>query len=48
MLKRILIIEDDPVIAEVQNDYLLAHGFEVSVAYRGDTGLRWRCKAASI
>ncbi|MCM3631266.1 response regulator transcription factor [Paenibacillus glycanilyticus] len=38
-MKRILIIEDDPVIAEVQKDYLLAHGFEVDRAERGDLGL---------
>ncbi|WP_127497290.1 response regulator transcription factor [Paenibacillus glycanilyticus] len=38
-MKRILIIEDDPVIAEVQKDYLLAHGFEVDMAERGDSGL---------
>ncbi|WP_336789170.1 response regulator transcription factor [Paenibacillus sp. MMO-177] len=38
-MKRILIIEDDPVIAEVQKDYLLAHGFEVDIADRGDSGL---------
>ncbi|ACS98923.1 response regulator transcription factor [Paenibacillus sp. JDR-2] len=38
-MKRILIIEDDPVIAEVQKDYLLAHSFEVDIAERGDSGL---------
>ncbi|SFE88487.1 DNA-binding response regulator, OmpR family, contains REC and winged-helix (wHTH) domain [Paenibacillus catalpae] len=38
-MKRILIIEDDPVIAEVQKDYLLAHSFEVDMAERGDLGL---------
>ncbi|NIK69064.1 MULTISPECIES: response regulator transcription factor [unclassified Paenibacillus] len=38
-MKRILIIEDDPVIAEVQKDYLVAHGFEVDMAERGDSGL---------
>jgi DNA-binding response OmpR family regulator len=39
MMKRILIIEDDPVIAEVQKDYLHAHGFDISIAERGDLGL---------
>jgi Response regulators consisting of a CheY-like receiver domain and a winged-helix DNA-binding domain len=38
-MKRILIIEDDPVIAEVQKDYLLAYSFEVDIAERGDLGL---------
>lgn len=38
-MKRILIIEDDSVIAEVEKDYLEAHGFEVSVALDGDIGL---------
>ncbi len=31
-MKRILIIEDDPVIAEVQKDYLEASGFKVDIA----------------
>ncbi|SFI78512.1 DNA-binding response regulator, OmpR family, contains REC and winged-helix (wHTH) domain [Paenibacillus sp. UNC496MF] len=38
-MKRILIIEDDPVIAEVQHDYLEASGFKADVADRGETGL---------
>ncbi|RKP56199.1 DNA-binding response regulator [Cohnella endophytica] len=38
-MKRILIIEDDPIIAEVQQDYLSANGFTVEVADRGDVGL---------
>ncbi|NBD24182.1 response regulator transcription factor [Paenibacillus glycinis] len=38
-MKRILIIEDDPVIAEVQRDYLRASGFEADVADRGEIGL---------
>ncbi|MBP3965324.1 response regulator transcription factor [Paenibacillus lignilyticus] len=37
--KRILIIEDDPVIAEVQKDYLEASGFSADIADRGDLGL---------
>ncbi|SEO32150.1 response regulator transcription factor [Paenibacillus sp. OV219] len=39
MKKRILIIEDDPVIAEVQKDYLDASGFAADIASRGDQGL---------
>ncbi|WP_308637420.1 response regulator transcription factor [Paenibacillus silvisoli] len=38
-MKRILIIEDDPVIAEVQKDYLEASGFTADIADRGDLGL---------
>ncbi|MCC3376991.1 response regulator transcription factor [Cohnella sp. REN36] len=38
--KRILIIEDDPVISEVQKDFLEAGGFQVEVAANGDEGLR--------
>ncbi|WP_127579792.1 response regulator transcription factor [Paenibacillus koleovorans] len=39
MKKRILIIEDEPVIAEVQKDYLEAAGFETALARSGDSGL---------
>jgi len=39
-MKRILIIEDDPVIAEVQKDYLEASGFLVENETRGDAGLQ--------
>jgi DNA-binding response OmpR family regulator len=39
-VKRILIIEDDPVIAEVEKDYLKMNGFEVEMALTGDAGLR--------
>ncbi|MCD9022186.1 response regulator transcription factor [Cohnella silvisoli] len=38
-MKRILIIEDDPIIAEVQKDYMQASGYSVDVAERGDIGL---------
>ncbi|RAP74695.1 response regulator transcription factor [Paenibacillus montanisoli] len=38
-MKRILIIEDDPVIAEVQKDFLEASGFTADIADRGDLGL---------
>ncbi|MED4353666.1 response regulator transcription factor [Schinkia azotoformans] len=39
-MKRILIIEDDQVIAEVEKDYLEASGFIVEIATSGDIGLR--------
>ncbi|TNJ65070.1 response regulator transcription factor [Paenibacillus hemerocallicola] len=38
-MKRVLIIEDDPVISEVQRDYLEAGGFRTEVAVSGDIGL---------
>ncbi|KIL39075.1 transcriptional regulator [Gordoniibacillus kamchatkensis] len=38
-MKRILLIEDEQVIAEVQKDYLEAGGFRVDVAASGDIGL---------
>ncbi|MGE8077405.1 response regulator transcription factor [Peribacillus loiseleuriae] len=39
-MKRILIIEDDNVIAEVEKDYLEANGFTVDIAESGDIGLQ--------
>jgi DNA-binding response OmpR family regulator len=39
-VKRILIIEDDQVIVEVEKDYLEASGFEVELATSGDLGLK--------
>ncbi|PTM59665.1 response regulator transcription factor [Desmospora activa] len=39
-MKRILIIEDETVIAEVEKDYLEANGFAVEVAASGDIGLQ--------
>ncbi|UUZ84256.1 response regulator transcription factor [Paenibacillus sp. P26] len=39
-MKRILIIEDEQVIAEVEKDYLEAAGYAVEIAESGDTGLR--------
>ncbi|MFC5649485.1 response regulator transcription factor [Paenibacillus solisilvae] len=39
-MKRILIIEDEQVIVEVEKDYLEAGGFEVEIATSGDIGLR--------
>jgi DNA-binding response OmpR family regulator len=39
-LKRILIIEDEQVIVEVEKDYLEASGFVVEIATSGDIGLK--------
>ncbi|WP_423800866.1 response regulator transcription factor [Neobacillus sp. SAB-20_R2A] len=39
-MKRILIIEDDEVIVEVEKDYLEASGFDVEIATSGDSGLK--------
>jgi DNA-binding response OmpR family regulator len=39
-MKRILIIEDEQVIVEVEKDYLEAGGFAVEVATSGDIGLQ--------
>lgn len=39
-MKRILIIEDEDIIAEVQKDYLEAGGFGVEIAASGDIGLK--------
>jgi DNA-binding response OmpR family regulator len=38
-MKRILIIEDEQVIAEVEKDYLEANGYAVDIAASGDVGL---------
>lgn len=40
MTKRILIIEDEPAIAELEKDYLEINGFEVAIENRGDLGLK--------
>lgn len=39
-MKRILIIEDDQVIVEVEKDYLEASGYEVEIAISGEVGLK--------
>ena len=39
-MKRILIIEDDPSIAELQRDYLEISGYETKIAFSGDEGLK--------
>ena len=38
-MSRILIIEDEEAIADLEKDYLELSGFEVEIANRGDTGL---------
>lgn len=38
-MKKILIIEDDRSIAELERDYLEINGFECTIAERGTTGL---------
>ena len=38
-MKRILIIEDDSEIAELERDYLTMSGFECDIACRGTQGL---------
>lgn len=39
-MSRILIIEDEEAIAELEKDYLELSGFEVVIANRGDVGLK--------
>ena len=41
---RILIIEDDMSIAELERDYLEVNGFECDIAADGDTGLEMALK----
>jgi len=38
--QRILIVEDDPLIAALERDYLLAGGFDAEIAEDGETGLK--------
>lgn len=38
-MKKILIIEDEASIAELERDYLEIHGFEVHLEHSGDRGL---------
>ncbi len=38
-MKKILIIEDESSIAELERDYLEINGFQVQMEYSGDTGL---------
>jgi DNA-binding response OmpR family regulator len=38
-MKRILIVEDDPAIAELQRDYLEINGFAAEIVHDGEIGL---------
>lgn len=38
-MSRILIIEDEEAIADLEKDYLELSGFKVEICNRGDTGL---------
>lgn len=42
-MKKILIIEDDKEIAELERDYLEINGYEVQIAMEGETGLKLAC-----
>lgn len=42
-MKRILIIEDDQAIAELERDYLEINGFEIEIAADGNMGLKLAC-----
>jgi len=42
-VKRILIIEDDIAIAELERDYLEINGYETEIATDGDMGLELAC-----
>lgn len=42
-MKRILIIEDDQAIAELERDYLEIDGLETEIATDGDMGLKLAC-----
>ncbi len=43
-MSRILIVEDEVAIAELEKDYLELSGFEVSMEHSGDTGLEMALK----
>ena len=45
---RILIIEDDELIAELERDYLLAEGMEADIAGTGLEGMKWFHKRAYV
>lgn len=40
VLKKVLIIEDEPSIADLQRDYLEINGFDVDIEYSGKKGLQ--------
>ncbi|WP_336774343.1 response regulator transcription factor [Paenibacillus sp. MMO-58] len=39
-MTRILIVEDDPYIAELQKDYFALHGYEAEICHDGQGGLK--------
>lgn len=39
-MSKILIIEDEEAIADLEKDYLELSGFEVEIEHRGDVGLK--------
>ena len=39
-MKKILIVEDDILIAEIERDYLEAERFETSICQNGQEGLK--------
>ena len=39
-MSKILIIEDEEAIADLEKDYLELSGFEVEIENRGDVGLK--------
>ncbi|WP_178862225.1 response regulator [Thiomicrorhabdus cannonii] len=40
-MTRILIVEDEPQIAEIERDYLQSHGYETHLLERGDEVVAW-------
>ena len=47
-MSRILIIEDEEAIADLEKDYLELSGFEVEICNRGDTGLTRRSEERRV
>lgn len=39
-MSKILIVEDEEAIADLEKDYLELSGFEVDIEHRGDVGLK--------
>ena len=46
-MSRILIVEDEESIAELEKDYLELSGFEVEIENNGETGLKRQGSMAS-
>ena len=38
-MKKVLIVEDDPLVAELERDYLEANGYETTICYDGKKGM---------